>query len=222
MAKPYVKELAAKYKELGKKFSEKTRREQIMIFCAVIVLAVFPVYMYFADPAITKIKKIKAQQTSIKADTEALQTEMNTLLIQLQQDPTAVLQQEKDDIKNKIRNIDQDLTSQTVDLIPAYEMAAVLKDVLANTSGLKLISMTNETPKILIDKGNGGVALYKHEARIVLEGSYLSVINYLQMLENLNKKFIWGTLSYEVKEYPKGMIEIHVYTLSGNRDFIRG
>ena len=217
-----MKELTEKYHEIEKNFLAKSRREQIMILCAALVVAIFPLYMYFADPAMVKIKKAKAQQISIRDDITNLQNEKNTLMIQLQQDPTVELSRQKEEFREKIRNLDKDLNKQTVDLIPAYEMASVLKDVLSNTNGLRLLSMSNEKPKILVEGGKGGVALYRHETRIVLEGSYLSALSYLQMLENLNKKFIWGPLSYEVKEYPKGIVEIHVYTLSANKDFIRG
>lgn len=221
MAKNPLTDLKAKYKEISLKFSKQSRREQIMIIVAIVVVAVFPLYMNLVDPAINKIKKVKAEQNTIIEETSNTQLELNNILVQLQEDPAEALRKEKEEIQIKIKNLDEDLTSQTVDLIPAYEMPGMLKDVLANTSGLTLLSMKNETPKVLIEQENG-VSLYRHGTTIVLQGSYLSVLSYLQLLENLNKKFIWGTLNYEVKEYPKGVVQIHVYTLSSNKDFIRG
>lgn len=221
MAKNPLTDLKTKYKEISLKFSKQSRREQIMIIVAIVVVAVFPLYMNLVDPAINKIKKVKAEQNTIIEETSNTQLELNNILVQLQEDPAEALRKEKEEIQTKIKNLDEDLTSQTVDLIPAYEMPGMLKDVLANTSGLTLLSMKNETPKVLIEQENG-VSLYRHGTTIVLQGSYLSVLSYLQLLENLNKKFIWGTLNYEVKEYPKGVVQIHVYTLSSNKDFIRG
>lgn len=215
--------LKERYQEISESYSKKTRREQIMILVAALVISFLPTYMYFVDPIFSKIKREKMEQTNAQDRTAEIQNEINSIMVMLQSDPAVALNEEKERIKQKIAAIDKELTVNTVDLISAFEMPAMLRSVLANASGLKLVSVSNSAPTLLVEKsGNGSVSLYRHETKIVLKGSYMATLGYLQLLENLDKKFMWGPFSFAINEYPEGTIEINVYTLSSNKDFIRG
>ena len=62
--------------------------------------------------------------------------------------------------------------------------------------------------------------LYSHGIRMSLEGDYFSVMRFVEAVEAMPDKLYWKRLDYKVAEYPKGMIDIEVYTLSLNKDFI--
>ena len=65
-----------------------------------------------------------------------------------------------------------------------------------------------------------GLNLYKHGIKIKLSGKYFQLRNYLQQLEQLSWKFFWQDFLFEVKEYPRSEVEITIYSLGLNKEFI--
>jgi len=62
--------------------------------------------------------------------------------------------------------------------------------------------------------------VYKHGVVIQFSGTYRSTVHYLQSLESLPWKFYWDGLAYEVRDYPKALITINVFTLSLEKGWI--
>jgi MSHA biogenesis protein MshJ len=60
----------------------------------------------------------------------------------------------------------------------------------------------------------GDVALYRHGVELSVEGSYVDLLAYLQTLEALPQKLLWGPLTLEVEHHPQVLLKLEVYTLS--------
>jgi len=65
-----------------------------------------------------------------------------------------------------------------------------------------------------------GLNLYRHGIKIKLSGKYFQLRNYLLQLEQLTWKFFWQGFQFEVKEYPQSEVEITIYSLGLNKEFI--
>ncbi len=214
--------LKDRYNELNAKFLKQGKKDQYLIIFAALLAVIMPTYMYGIDPIEGKIAKAKEHYDATYSEISNAEQLRNDWLIRLQQDPNEAMRREIEELNIKLKNLDASLAQSTVDLIPSFDMPSVLQDMLSAVGSLKLQSVTSIPPMVIIEDDSGGVSLYRHGTRLVLEGSYLDTMKYLQALENLSKKFMWGSFSYEVKEYPKGIVTIEVYTLSSSKDFISG
>ena len=56
--------------------------------------------------------------------------------------------------------------------------------------------------------------LYRHGVEIVVQGSYLEMINYMQALEALPVQLFWGGARLDAQQYPEARLTLTLYTLS--------
>jgi MSHA biogenesis protein MshJ len=56
--------------------------------------------------------------------------------------------------------------------------------------------------------------LYRHGVQVVLQGSYLDMVNYMESLERLPVQLFWGKATLDAQEYPKARLTLMLYTLS--------
>lgn len=61
---------------------------------------------------------------------------------------------------------------------------------------------------------------YVHPIELVIEGSYLDVLDYLKALEKLEWHFYWKVLDLETTRYPVNRVRIEMSTLSMEKDWI--
>ena len=61
---------------------------------------------------------------------------------------------------------------------------------------------------------------YVHPIELVIEGSYLDVLEYLQALEKLDWHFYWKVLDLETTRYPVNRVRIELSTLSMEKEWI--
>jgi MSHA biogenesis protein MshJ len=59
-----------------------------------------------------------------------------------------------------------------------------------------------------------GPILYRHTVELGVEGSYADLLAYLQALEALPHKLLWGPLKLDVERHPTVLLKLEVYTLS--------
>jgi MSHA biogenesis protein MshJ len=56
--------------------------------------------------------------------------------------------------------------------------------------------------------------LYRHGVEIVLQGSYLDMVNYMEALEALPSQLFWGKAKLDAGQYPNSRLTLTLYTLS--------
>jgi MSHA biogenesis protein MshJ len=56
--------------------------------------------------------------------------------------------------------------------------------------------------------------LYRHGVEIVLQGSYLDMVNYMDALESLPVQLFWGKARLDAQQYPNSRLTLTLYTLS--------
>ncbi len=63
--------------------------------------------------------------------------------------------------------------------------------------------------------------LYRHGVEIVLQGSYLDMVNYMQALEALPVQLFWGKASLDAQQYPNSRLTLTLYTLSLDQKWMK-
>lgn len=103
------------------------------------------------------------------------------------------------------------------------------KPKMANASGqevnsaelIKSDAISSNINSVLESSGSE-VLLYRHGLRIKMAGAFFDIQAYLDSIEQLPKKFYWEVFDYQMQEYPTAEVVMEIYTLSINKEFIRG
>jgi MSHA biogenesis protein MshJ len=144
----------------------------------------------------------------------------------------------RDELKNQIGAIDETLIDLQHKLVPAQNMKALLRDVLARDARVQLISMrtlpltpliekksekqdmpgTAAKPREVPDKRDKNTVsegvVFKHGVQITVQGSYADLYDYLARLEKLPSRMFWSRASLSAEGYPRLTLTVTVYTLS--------
>jgi MSHA biogenesis protein MshJ len=69
----------------------------------------------------------------------------------------------------------------------------------------------NAVPRVPVKQDE---LLYRHGVQVVLQGSYLDMVSYMESLERLPAQLFWGKATLDAQEYPKARLTLTLYTLS--------
>ncbi|NVD74490.1 type II secretion system protein M [Duganella sp. BJB1802] len=62
--------------------------------------------------------------------------------------------------------------------------------------------------------------LFRHGVQLVLQGSYLEMIDYLEALESMPTQLFWGAAALDADQYPQARLTLTLYTLSLDQKWI--
>jgi len=130
-------------------------------------------------------------------------------------------------LNKEILRLDELMVDLTSGAVKPKEIIGVLKRVLTDVEGLKVVRMNVLDATPLDENALADIKkyvttkvsrLYKHEIEIELHGNYFSTYEYLRRLESYNRVFYWNEISYKALAWPTALINLKVYTLSSRKD----
>ncbi len=217
-------------------FIQLTNREQFLLLLTGIVAIFFIISYLFIDDKSAKIMEFEKQSRAMTSGNKNLKLSIKSYQDALKQDPNKDIIKQIAQFETKLAKIDSQLVLLTTDLISPSEMREALLKLLKLEPGVSLLSFELMGAKPLLNFSEGqsdsavasadptmeqlGLNLYKHGIKIRLSGKYFQLRNYLQQLEQLTWKFFWQGFQFEVKEYPQSEVEITIYSLGLNKEFI--
>lgn len=218
------------------KFLQLSSREQILLLLTGLVAIFFIISYVFIDDKSAKIITFDKQSRVMTSGNQTLNFTINEYQSALKQDPNENIVKKISRLETKLAKTDEQLVHLTNDLISPSEMREALLKLLKLEPGVSLLSFELIGAKPLLDlpvqpqnptvgshsptAKQLGLNLYKHGIKIKLSGKYFQLRNYLQQLEQLSWKFFWQEFLFEVKEYPRSEVEITIYSLGLNKEFI--
>lgn len=210
----------AQWLALGAKFNSLSQRERLLVALASLGLTGLLCFTLL-EP---KLLDYQARTVHLKELNQS-----NTLASQqislyehgLTQDPDADYRQRLTSLEQQMMFVDAELAEQMVDMIPADYMPTVLAQLLGKAKNLTLLSFSSLTPVPLLGlEESDKLNLYSHGIKLTLEGDYFSFLTFVQSVEAMPDKLYWKNLNYQVDKHPLAKIELELYTLSINKDFI--
>jgi MSHA biogenesis protein MshJ len=207
---PIVESSAARFDRLS-------LRERLLILAAVLALLFVLWDALLLAPLESRRRVLSTEvdslQSGIAATAAVLQSSMNN-------DPTrnAIVQIAR--TQRDIAALDRNLQSASVGLLPPDRMTAVLQDLLRQRQQVRLVSLRTETATRLLPGPPDQAGLYLHPVELVLRGSYLDILNYLQALEALHWRLYWKTLELDSSAYPVDRVRIEIGTISLDRAWL--
>ena len=234
----------SKWQEYSDKFQDITPREQYLIILTGLVAVIFISFSFFIDPSLIKNKEFDKKITGASSTNNSIQSSISMFEEALAGDPNVQMKKQIQVYERKLKQVDDRLLLLTSELIEPIQMRYALLDLLKVQKGVSLVSfeLLDVTPLMEkqkinldddIDKTSGdnsnvepeldpipNINLYRHGIKIKLTGKYFQLRDYLTQLESLSWKFFWQDFQYSIKEYPLGEVEIEMYSLSTNKEFI--
>ena len=210
----------SKSREYEKKFMGLSLRERVLVALVGLSLIIAPCYFSVLDRNLIENEKLSFEIKNLEDDYKNKQDELLAWQSKVTQDPNEIMRRDIEKIEKDIALLDAVLNSETANLLDASEMTKVLTNILRTEKNIQILSVKSVQPEVLIKKDEA--QLYKHGISMVVRGRYLDIMNYLSSLETLDKNFYWDSLELNVDKYPYSIVTIEIYTLSVNKDFIRG
>jgi MSHA biogenesis protein MshJ len=225
------------WQDTSDKFLQLTSREQSLVLITGLVAIFFIISYLFIDDKSAKIISFDKQSRAMKSGNQTLTFTINEYQKALKQDPDKDTVKQIAQFEAKLAKIDGKLVHLTTDLISPSEMREALLKLLKLEPGVTLQSFelvgaiplldlntkkeglsANEQPSPSAEQL--GLNLYKHGIKLRLSGKYFQLRNYLRHLEKSTWKFFWQDFQFEVVEYPRSEVEITIYSLGLNKEFI--
>ncbi|MBL1141735.1 MAG: hypothetical protein HND53_06850 [Proteobacteria bacterium] len=227
-------------KNIAEKINNLSLRERAMVFIGVIAV-IFTLWdSFLMTPLELEQKNTIASINNKNAERMVLIDQVQNSMNQEQVDPDAENVVKLKTLRSKLINVQADLESSTANLVTPKDMPKILETVLHKTGGLTLNNLRSlgVTPLVAKDKDaekakeetvqNDKSKLtaenidnaYKHGLRIEFKGDYLTTLDYLKKLEELEWGFFWDGFELNVDEYPEARTSIEIFTLSLQQEWI--
>lgn len=203
-------------------FEARSFRERIAIAAAVAIGLLLGVEALSWAPARQRTAAATAQIASLEDQRRTLQHELDLLDEQEALDPDAAVRRQLDTFDRQVGTLDEKLQGQAIQLLAPQQAATMLRALIDNVRGLRMVGFQTETPRQLVDtEGLDLPVLYRHGMVIDLQGDYLALLEYVQALERLPWRLYW--YGVEVRVDPAGVrnFRLQLYTVSLHKEWIR-
>ncbi len=202
-----------------------------------LLVAVVAVFLTLWDAVLMRSSRMREEQAEsdtalLEKQVKALELQAEATLKKLAADPNLERRKRKAELERQLADLDSGFNERTADLIPPSEMVRVLKELLGRASGLQLVRLESVPASALlapdeesgsegkVDLGSGPVRLFRHGLVLEMSGDYLSVLRYVQAIEQLPWKFFWESMTYQVQQWPVGRITLKLLSLSSEEGWI--
>ena len=219
-----------KWYVLKDKTAALSMRERVILLLAVsaAVLFIWAQFFYLGFEKHLKQAQQEMQQEQQRSIDQSDQ--LSLLMTRLAHDPNAALLKEQGELQAQLDTLKQNIEERLRHLIEPELMADVMKKVLSDYKGLRLISAKNlpaapleiETKEKTASNKEASKAqavLFSHAFQMELSGDYFQTLAFLKRLEEM-QGFYWIMLHYEVQDYPQAKITLQLSTLSLDEGWI--
>jgi len=217
--------IAGRIRPLVERLDALTLRERLIIFGAGVTLVYIAWQTLVMDPLAGRTR-IAGQRL---ADVRRQISSIDELGASASQDPTVKAALRNDALAARVAALDGELGRVAQGYIAPERMTELLRSLLAEQQGLKLVSLANlpveslsqpsgAKPDALLADDDRGPFL--HPVEIVVEGDYASVVAYLRALEALPWRIHWRKLELTAGEYPTNRVRLVIGALSLSRDWL--
>lgn len=194
----------------------------------IIVALLAGIWMIFdavwLTPGFKALQEVRKRQQVAQAAVEALQTDMQRRVMDnLHQQKQA--EEEIPQVQARLEEGRAELTRQQALLVPANEMAALLRGLLDQNGQLRLIRMRTQAPEEVPLVSNPSsvtmglpAMLYRHRIEMTVAGPYIELLRWVRDVEGMPRKLMWDGLELDVKAPAPPELSVSVHTYSPDRD----
>ncbi len=209
--------------KIRKQWNKLSQREAVAIVVGLIAAISILWNAVIYEPYRENIRLLELDITQSEGNLAGVRAKMLQLQTGMNKDPDSENKKLLEKYIEEGKRLDAELAEASVQIIDARDMVVLLKKMLEEQSNLKFVSLENKpaVPEFIEDvqqvetvtPGSKAITIYRHSVVLKVEGSYSSMLSYLQALEKLPWQFFWQGIEIETKTYPNAKIVLEVYTL---------
>lgn len=235
-------QLATRGRTLLRRFNQRNQRERLLLIAAGAALVLMLADSLWLAPALQAFTAARGAQAAAQQQQQRLLADVQ----QLQGQGAAQLRQQQADLqqwRQRLRDGDTALRGHADSLVGAERMRDLLEQLLARHGEVRLRALRSLGRNDLLAPGQAAApgaaapgaaaaaaaaapgadatgGLYRHGVELVLEGGYADLLGYLQAMESLPQRVLWGAVSLKVEQHPRSVLTLRVYTLSRDRAWL--
>lgn len=233
-------QLATRARVLLRQFHQRPPRERLLMIAAALAVLLVLADQLWLSPAWRSFQTARSAQAMARQQQQGLLADIQ----QLQSQGAAQVRQQQAELqqwRQRLRDGDSALRGHADSLVGPDAMRDLLARLLAQHGEVRVRAMRSLGRSDLLAPGQaaaldnpaapgaaasaaGGDApvggLYRHGLELVLEGGYADLLAYLQAMEALPQRVLWGAVSLKVEQHPKSVLTLRVYTLSRDRAWL--
>lgn len=207
-------------------------RDRIVAVSGVLLGVLLFWFVEFYLPVSTLRSQVAMQSEEIEKSITDLKAKKAVIDSVLQNPDTAGLLVRYQELNSKIADLSPKLMQFNEHYISEKDLTKLLHDLLKQTPGLTIEAFStipqnahsgpqsqpeakttqNALPQATKPAGNVPLIM-STQYRLIIRGTYFSVMTYLQHIEKLPWNIYWDKLDYQVKSYPTATATIEFYTL---------
>ncbi|MDX1588773.1 MAG: hypothetical protein R3296_07520 [Oleiphilaceae bacterium] len=217
-----------RWQQARQRFSALEKREKALAFVAVLVLCLLGGWQFLVAPVLKIQGSVATQRQSLTTEMAALRQSRDDLAATLAVEPGDNLRQRQRQLKQRLERLDREIAGMTTGLIDPSAMVDLLRDMLSEHRGVRLMAVTHEKPRAMgmdgeppvSDTPDNGSQLYAHGVTVRIRGEYRDILQYLEAMESLDNRLGWRSLDYQVQDWPTGEAMIRLQTLSLSKEWL--
>lgn len=198
------------------RFDRLSLRERLFVAVAMVALVCGVLYGALLSGLDLKRQALEQQLASLQG---SMNTAADTVEALNSSDATTAALVQVQALRADLNKVNAELASQAAGMIPPTRIPEVIHDLLSQQKGVTLISLRNLPAHTVVDEAHP-TGPYVHPVELVVEGSYLDVLAYLQALERLPWHFYWRTLDLQSAVYPVNRVRVELGTVSLDKAWI--
>ncbi|RZS52230.1 hypothetical protein [Sphaerotilus mobilis] len=228
--------LAALWRHVARAFDARAPRERLLLIASATVLLVGLADVMWLQDGWQSWQTLRQQRQGLETGLQRLKADQAALVdrhaadVQRMQAEVAALEQ----------RLSRPSDGASHDLVSAEQMPTLLGELIGRRHGLRIRALQSlgQTPVGANEPPAGKAAasasstssatlasppttLYRHGVEVRVEGSYPELLAYLQALESLPQKLLWGSLQLQVEQHPRAVLTLRVYTLSPQAGWVQ-
>ena len=219
---------------LAQRFDALALRERGLLFGASVILICLAWQSWWMGPLTARGLRAQQRITTVNQHLSAL----DQVGANYSDDPLIVAAKRNLSLKKRQASIDSELRGAAQGYVTPERMTELLREILANQRGLRLISLANLPVESLSQPTAAGTAAvitakdsgkatgndtgpFLHPVDMTVEGDYASIVSYLRALEGLSWRIHWQQLELVTGDYPNNRVRILIGALSLSPDWIK-
>ena len=227
-----------------RRFNQRNQRERMVLIAACIALTWMAADRLWLGPALKDWQQARTAIAEARQKRDTLQAEIR----QRQADNASLVRAQQAELaqwRQRLKDADASLRTHEASLVGADRMVDLLERLLARhgevqVRGLRSLGRSDllhpadstgaaapaapaATASAAVKQALASapvVGLYRHGVELVLEGSYADLLSYLQAMEALPQRVLWGGASLQVEQHPRSVLTLRVYTLSRDPNWL--
>ncbi|EHR70232.1 hypothetical protein BurJ1DRAFT_1360 [Burkholderiales bacterium JOSHI_001] len=227
---------------LAQRFDARTQRERVLLLAAGLAVVWLAADALWLTPATRAWQQARQARQAAQASTTTLNADVQRLT-EMRRAQAQLTKTELAQWRDRVRSGEAALRSHEATLVGPERMLPLLQDLLnshgrvrvramqsmpredllagaaaapaANASAPAAPTLANDPPRMA-----QAPSLYRHGVELTLEGSFADLLAYLQALDALPQRLLWGGMQFKVEQHPGAVLTLKLWTLSLERHFL--